>query len=149
MGHTTNVDAIGQHRRDDLSGLAEPHVVGQAGAEPDPPEERQPTDTTLLVRPQLAFEPGRSGDRFDRGVQRIVEQFAQPSRCVDACHEHARRRVERLDAEAGAEQFASGARALGVVTGQQRGDLVGSQFDPLTAHTHQRPLRVGGSLQGT
>jgi hypothetical protein len=46
-------------------GLAEPHVVGEAPAEPEPPEEREPSERIALVVAKLADERRRGVQRRD------------------------------------------------------------------------------------
>ena len=45
-----------QQQREHLDRLAEPHVVGEAGAEPKPGQEVEPTHSGALVGPQLRFQ---------------------------------------------------------------------------------------------
>ena len=45
-----------QQQRQDLDGLAEPHVVGEAGAEPEPGEQMEPLHAGLLIGPQRRLQ---------------------------------------------------------------------------------------------
>ena len=45
-----------QQQRQHLDGLAEPHVVGQAGTEPEPREQIEPLHTRLLIGTQRALK---------------------------------------------------------------------------------------------
>ncbi len=51
--------------RQDLHRFAQAHVVGQAAAQSELSEERQPAEPFLLVVPQLAAEAGRRFARLD------------------------------------------------------------------------------------
>ena len=66
-------------QRQQLHGLAQAHVVGQAGAEPERGQERQPRDAALLVGAQRGLEPRGRGQRFQRPLGRAVEQVAEPA----------------------------------------------------------------------
>ena len=74
------VGRVGENTGDELCRLAQPHVVGQAGAEPQPAQKRQPAHTACLIGAQLADEPCKVRDRGDRAVRRFVEKPAQPAR---------------------------------------------------------------------
>ena len=66
-----------QQQRKDLDGLAETHVIGEAGAEPETADEPQPGDAGLLIGPQRALQGGawistrRAGG--PQGLQRLGE----------------------------------------------------------------------------
>ena len=52
----------GEQQGDDLNGLAQAHVVGQAGAQAELRQEVQPAQAAVLVGPQLGAQPRRAGD---------------------------------------------------------------------------------------
>ena len=64
--------------RDQGDGLAEPHVVGEAGAEPEPGEVGEPGQPVPLVVAQLGAQAGRRGDRVaGRGGQQLLADLQQ------------------------------------------------------------------------
>ena len=74
-----------QHR-EELDGLSQAHVVGEDGADAEPPEERQPGKPALLVGPQGAAEAGgrghrpRAAGRPDRTAGRRASRRRPPRR---------------------------------------------------------------------
>ena len=148
-GQTTSVGPsarVGEQRGDELGGLAQAHVVGQAGAEAEPAEEREPAGAPLLVRPQLAVEAGRVGSGSTVAWQRVVEQ-----RCRASRRRRRRRRRPRLPRrspsssrpETGPQQV----RRRGLPTTCRPGssndpELTRVDLHPLAAQPHQRPLRL-------
>ena len=64
-------------QREQLDGLAEAHVVGEAGAQPQLGEERQPRQAPLLVGAQLRAEARGGGDRRDRPIGPARQQVAE------------------------------------------------------------------------
>ena len=152
-GHTTSVGPsarVGEQRGDELRGLAEAHVVGQAGAEAEPAEERQPARAPLLVGPQLAVEPGRRRQRFDGGVERVVEERRSQA-TADASTpttSTSSATAELVETQPGAQQVGRGGgagRADGV---QQRADPAGSISTHWPRSRTSELLRVGGTGQG-
>ena len=68
-----------EQERQDLHGLAEPHVVGQAGAQSERLQEREPAHAHRLIRPQLGAEPAGQGRLAQSlGPAQAVERFLQP-----------------------------------------------------------------------
>ena len=61
-----------QQQRQDLDRLAEPHVVGEAGAEAEAGQQVQPAQAGLLIGPQRAVQ-GRA--RIDGGAVRSAQGF--------------------------------------------------------------------------
>ena len=69
-----------EQQREDLDGLAEPHVVGQAGAEPEAREEARASRARLLVGPQRAAQRrGRPRGREALGVAQPGEHLRRAS----------------------------------------------------------------------
>ena len=66
-----------QQQRQDLDGLAETHVVGEAGPEPETADEPQPGDAGLLIGPQRALQRrawiSACGAWGPQGLQRLGE----------------------------------------------------------------------------
>ncbi len=126
-------------QREQLDGLAEPHVVGQAGAEPERGQERQPRHAPLLVRPQRRLQARGSGQRFQRALRGAVEQVAQP-----AVRPHGGDRQRGLDVAAAHGQHVGRGRRVRATAAQEvqaAGQCVGVHRHPLAAHPHQRRLR--------
>jgi hypothetical protein len=82
--------ATQQQERDDLDRLAEPHVVREACAEPEPAEVHEPSRSRLLVRTQrrsqlaaerLRAEPLRVAQRFERVAQPRAGVHVGPVGC--------------------------------------------------------------------
>ncbi len=55
-----------QQQGNDLHGLAQTHVVGQAGAEPQLRQQPQPIDTGFLIRAQVGLEGAAGIDGLER-----------------------------------------------------------------------------------
>ena len=53
---------LGDEKREQLDGLAQPHIVGEDPAEPEPVEVRKPADAALLVPAELGSEARWSRD---------------------------------------------------------------------------------------
>ena len=131
-----------------LDGLAQAHVVGQAGAQPERGEERQPGDAALLVGPQLRGERGGRLDRGQRPVRGAGEQVAEPPGRVDAGQRQGQvvGRAARGEREhVGGRRRPAVAPAEELEAAAQRG-LVHAHPGP--AQPHQRGLRgdEGGDL---
>ena len=127
-------------QRQGLHGLAQAHVVGQAGAQPPAAEEREPGIAARLVGPQRAVQPGRRRQILD-GVApgQAVEQCAEPALDIGAAH----RRV-LLAAERHAQHVARrGLLAAALQPGQGVADLGRVEQHPLAAHADQRRLEPG------
>jgi len=64
-----------EQQRQDLDGLTETHVVGEAGPEPETADEPQPRDAGLLIGPQRALQRrawiSASGAWGSQGLQRL------------------------------------------------------------------------------
>ena len=68
-----------QQQRQHLNRLAQPHVVGQASAQPEPCQQVQPLHACLLVGPQAGLEPGaRIDPRQAFGLSQALQGFGQP-----------------------------------------------------------------------
>src|SRR5258706_247893 len=69
-----------EERREELDGLAEPHVVRQARAEPASREEAEPADAAYLVRAERAVEALRRLRRRDL-LPRVlrIEELSDPA----------------------------------------------------------------------
>ena len=57
-----NVHLLGDEEGEQLDGLAQPHIVGEDPAEPEPVEVRKPADAALLVPAKGGSEARRSRD---------------------------------------------------------------------------------------
>ena len=93
-----------QQQRQHLDGLAQPHVVGQAGAQPEPGQQMQPLHAGLLVGPQRAVQ-GRAG--IDAGAVRRaqrLQRLGQPRPRASPATTRRRRRRRRRASTAGAGQ---------------------------------------------
>ena len=140
--------AVDGLEREQLDGLAQAHVVGQAGAQPERGEERQPGDAALLVGPQLRGERGGRLDRGQRPVRGAGEQVAEPAGRVDAGQRQGQvvGRAARGEREhVGGRRRPAVAAAEELEAAAQRG-LVHAHPGP--AQPHQRGLRgdEGGDL---
>ncbi len=106
---------VGEHGGDHLCGLPEPHVVGQAGAESEPAQERHPADPSLLVGAELRLEPIRGGHRRDSRVYGVVEKRLEPTSAagVDVCDFETLRQRQVTKSKSRSHQFGRG-RPVGV-----------------------------------
>jgi len=88
----------------------------------------------LLVGAKLAVETGRRGDRFDRGVQGVVEERGQPGDGggIDADDVDVLPDPELVEAHPGAEQVAGGRRACRSDGRQEGADADRVELHPLT-----------------
>ena len=101
-GHTTRCGPgrsmqVGERR----GRLAEPHVVGEAPAEPDPREELHPRQPAALVVAQLAVEPRRLDDLLEAFVGQPGEQRRHPAvrRRAPIVERRPRRGASELDGD--------------------------------------------------
>ena len=138
---------VGEHGGDELGRLAETHVVGEARAEPEAAEERQPADASFLIWAQHPIELRWRRDRRDGGVERVVEQRPEPTGGVHAGDLGAVGRAEGVEAEARAQHVGDGRLGAGASERAHRGEVFGAQLDPFAAHLHQRLFGVGGALE--
>ena len=144
---------VGEERGDELCGLAEAHVVGEAGTEPEPSEERQPAGSPLLVRPKHAFEAGRRRQWLDGRVERVVEERRQPAKGggVDAHDLDTVSDAELVDPQPGAQQLPRQSPRHGCRRcpadrrrGSDRSRPTGPVVEPTTALRRQlEPARPG------
>ena len=127
--------------------LAQPHVVGQAGAEPEPLQHLQPGHPALLVGTELADEPLRGGPHVEGALQLAPQQGAQLPFGRDA--EDGDARLVGADAGRHLEHLADGHGALGPGLGlghqeaHQAVHLGRPELHPLAAHVDQRRLQLG------
>ena len=135
--------------REQLDGLAQAHVVGQAGAQPERGEERQPGDAALLVGPQLRGErrrAARPGSACGPRCRRAGRRASRPRRCRSAAAAGRRPVAARGEREhVGGRRRPAVAAAEELEAAAQRG-LVHAHPGP--AQPHQRGLRgdEGGDL---
>src|SRR5205814_735851 len=74
-----------------LDGLAQTHVVGQAGSEPARAQEREPGVPAPLVGTQRALEPFGGGELLERGMAlQASEQVPERARGLHAVEGEAR-----------------------------------------------------------
>ena len=73
------VGPLASEQREELDGLAEPHVVGEAGAEPQTVEEGEPAESPLLVRAEGRLESRRRRGGRDAPLSGFVEELAEPA----------------------------------------------------------------------
>ena len=130
-------DRVGQHGRDELRGLAQTHVVGQAGAQTEPSQERQPADPPLLVGPEPAHKRVRGRHRGDRGVHGVIEQRAEPAVGGHAHDRRSARPDQRVEPEPSAHELARGGLARRARVGEQGSNLVGTNLDPHPSQPHE------------
>ena len=146
-----------QQQRQHLDRLAQAHVVGQAGAQPQIRQEPQPIDARLLVGPQGRPQLGaRLGPFQVLGTSQARQHFAQPVARVDerplAGGFALVAAVGQVARSAGqqAHPLDEGKPVLGLrleflPVAQGLGQLVPVHFDPLAAQQHQ-PLFGGEQL---
>jgi hypothetical protein len=142
-----SVRRAGQDRCDQLGGLAEPHVVGQAGTEPQLAEHPQPADAPLLIGTELAHEAHGVHDRLNARFAGAVEQVTQPTRGTHAVHRQVFGNVEAGHAEAGAHEVGGPGAAAGSHVAHDGIELGRIDLDPLAPQPDQRLLGRGRALQ--
>ncbi len=132
-----------QQQRQQLHRLAQPHVVGQAGAQPEPVEKGQPGQTPPLVRAELPGQPGGRIEQLERAPRgRPASRSAiQPLPLVAVTGSGSSSGgSSRIIAKASP----GGHRAAAATQERQPGlEAVGVQVDPSAAQLHQRHLRRG------
>jgi len=138
---------VGQDRGDQLGGLAQPHVVGEARPQAQPAEERQPGHAPLLVGAQRTIEPGRIVDRGDRARHGIVEQVAQPAGGHHAVHLQAVGCAQVVEAQPGPQQVGGARLTLGPDRRDQVGNVVGVDEHPLAPQPNHLRLCCRGLLE--
>ena len=128
---------------EELHRLAEPHVVGQQGAQTELGEERQPRQAALLVGAQLCAEARRGGDRGDRPVgpplQKIAEETLRAHRGDGERHLLVGGPVVGMTA-CERQHLADRGRALRRSAAQERQarpQLLGIDAHPPAAHPHE------------
>ena len=118
-----------------LDGLAQTHVVRQAGALVEAVEEGQPAQATLLVRPQLAAEPLRRWQRI-RGLLLVVllQHRLQPGASVEAMHRQTHQQIAFGGGDP--QGIVQAELRVGTAEAFSVSQIVRSQFDPgpLVAH---------------
>ena len=124
-----------------LHGLAETHVVGQAGTEAQRCQEREPGDPALLVGAQLRGEAGGRVDGGERAFRAAGEQVAEPADGVDAGQRQ--RQVAVVHARGQGEHI--GRRRRPALTAAQELQAAAQRrlvhAHPGPAQPHQRRLR--------
>ena len=142
-----------QQQRQHLDRLAQPHVVGEAGAEPEPRQQLQPLHAGPLIRAQRAAQRGIGIDTGAVGRAQPLQRLRQPGagrharpvgdgdiahRIVDrGAGQHAHRRGE-------AQPLAL-RQLLGLAELPDRAlEPLAIDLDPLAAQQHQR---VGAGQQ--
>ena len=69
---------LDQQQRQDLDRLAQTHVVGQAGAKPEPAQQVEPFDARLLVRAQAPLQGRPRINAGTVGVAQRLQRLSQP-----------------------------------------------------------------------
>ena len=138
---------IGQQGGDQLGGLAQAHVIRQAGPKPQSAQKHQPAQAPLLVGPQLTPERLRGGQSLGALVQIPRQQAAQRPGSLHPRQLQLRRQLQFAKAEGTAQQVcAAGLRTL-AGQAQQAGDRRRIHQGPLAPQPHQRPLHGRRPLQ--
>ena len=132
----------GQHR-DRLHGLAEPHVVGEDGADPEVAEEPQPAVAALLEREERLRHRGGRAERLVASLVASGEQRAEG--VVERDLAELEPRILELDARDGADEVDDRALAPAVEELQRLLDLGAAQCMPAALDPDQR-LLGGGEL---
>ena len=138
--------ALGKQQGEQLNRLAQPHVVGQAGAEADARQERQPGKAALLVGPQLALECGRRRNPLELAVAVGAQQAPEPARRIELDRQRVGGGLGIVQTQPGAQQVARRrppALAPVLQEAQRRIDVVGPQGDPASPSLHERQLQRG------
>ena len=129
-----------------LDRFAQPHVVGQAGAQPPAPQEGQPGIAPLLVGAQRSAEPIRSFQLLELGPSgELPQQVLQPAAGRHAVHVQPTRRLPGAHRQP--DDVFQRDLALPVPEIQRRPDLAGVELHPLAAQLHQRRFQLGQRLQ--
>ena len=146
-----------QQERQHLDGLAQPHVVGQADAEPQRGRESQPRNAGLLIRPQRSAEVvARVGRGETVRSAQPLERARQPRAGLDARPALTRRQYSGLVVRppgAGQQPHAFEEReppVLGLAphalpVGEHLAQPLAVELDPLPSQAHQ-PARRGQKL---
>jgi len=124
-----------------LHRLAQPHVVGQAGAQAPLTQKRQPGIAARLIGPQRAHEGGRWRQLRERGASfQLAEEIRDPAFRLDAADFEIARPA--LRAQGHAHKLAQRRFAAGLLLPEIEGGLYlfGADLHPLAAYTHQRRL---------
>ncbi len=131
-------------QREQLHGLAQTHVVGQAAAQSERGQEGQPGQPALLVRAQRRAEPVRRFERLQRLRRGTAEQVAQPT--VGAHRGQLERDVDVVRVAGRQRQDLGGSLAPGRFTLEERKatpQLLRIHRHPLAAQPDQRSLGLG------
>jgi hypothetical protein len=127
-----------------LHGLAQPHVVGQATAQPERGQKRQPRQPALLVGAQRRGEVRRGLQRLQRLGRGPAEQLAQPA--VGSYRDDVQRGVDVVGVASGqGEDFGRGRAPGGFACEelQPATQLLRVHRHPLAAQPDQRRLGLG------
>ena len=133
----------GQH----LGGLAEPHVVGEACAEPETTEELQPGEAALLVWPERAPEACRRAPSWREPVRTAGCQEG-PEPAIGGDPGDGEADVGRHQAQASAHHLSGGHRPV-LESGSplhqvhRRRNVLRAQLHPLAPDPHERHLEPG------
>ena len=141
-------ERVGEQGGDQLGGLTQAHVIGQAGPQPQLAEEHQPAKAPLLIGPQLTGETSGAGQGFGPAVQIAGEQGAQGPGRLHPRQLQLRRHAQPLQAEAATQQLGAAGLTRLARQAQQSRHGGGIHQGPLAAQAHQRPLQGGSPLQG-
>ena len=131
----------------ELDRLAEPHVVGEAGAEPARQEEAEPGDSLLLVGAKAAQQRRRRDEgRVLRGLG--LEELGEPAVGGDAVDSDGLA-VFLVEAAGHAQEVGEGrpARRLLLEEGEGAGDPLRVEEDPFAPHFDERDLPGGELLE--
>src|SRR5215204_344394 len=132
-----------------LRGLAEPHIVGEARAQPPPPEEAEPRVAAHLVGAERSREAfGYRHLRVALALFQLREQVANPALRFDAGEGYASR-YGRTPAQSHLHEVAHAraARRALLPEVERRLNLLGVEFDPLAAHADERGFEPREHLQ--
>ena len=129
-----------------LDRFAQAHVVGQAGAQPPAPQERQPGIAPLLVGTQRSAEPFGSFQFLELGPSgELPQQVVNPAAGRHTVHVQPARRLPGAHRQP--DDVLQCDLALPVPEIQRLPDLVGVELHPLAAQSHQRRFQLGQRLQ--
>ena len=126
-----------QMQGDQLDRLAQPHVVGQAGTQPEAGHRGQPGQSRLLVRPQRRLQPRR--DAIAPPVRSRIRSTSSPSTGGAA---NSTRSPSSSSSPVSAAASASPASSLRVRVAHPRQQLR-VHAHPLAAQADQGPLGLG------
>ena len=146
--------ACSQQQRQHLDRLAQPHVVGQAGAEAEPGQQMQPLHAGLLIRPQRRrAAPARDRLPAPSGARSALQRLRQPRAGRHARPVGDRRHPRASSATAAPASIRIASAKRQAVSRRQLLGLAGTariarsqplaiDLDPLAAQQHQ-PVGAG------